>query len=80
MMQVLERVGWALGWSGVFVALAAVVCQQTGTSALTSSGDSVNTHTPATWVLGVLGAVLLVNGIALVSAAKPPNGADRDRS
>jgi hypothetical protein len=69
-MEVLERVGWSLGMCGVFTAMAAVVCQLTGTSALTSSGDTVNTHTPATWVLAVLGTVLLVNGIVLVTTTQ----------
>lgn len=69
-MQLLERVGWSLATSGVFMALAAAACQATGTVALTSSGDSVNTHTPATWVLAVLGVVLLVNGLVLVGATR----------
>jgi drug/metabolite transporter (DMT)-like permease len=62
--------GWSSATSGVLMALAAAVCQTTGTAALTSGGDTVNTHTPATWVLAVVGAVLLVNGLVLVGAAR----------
>lgn len=69
-MDLVERIGWYLGLSGLGSIVAAAVCQITGTSALTSGGASVNTHTPATWVLGTLGLVLVVNSLGLLGHAK----------
>jgi hypothetical protein len=69
-MDLVERIGWYLGLSGLGTIVAAALCQITGTSALTSSGASVNTHTPATWVLGTVGLVLVVNSIGLLGYAK----------
>jgi hypothetical protein len=42
----------------------------TGTSARTSGGASVNTHTPATWVLGTIALILVVNSLGLLGYAK----------
>jgi hypothetical protein len=69
-MDLVERIGWYLGLSGLGSIVAAALCQMTGTSALTSGGASVNTHTPATWVLGTLGLVLVVNSIGLLGYVK----------
>jgi hypothetical protein len=69
-MDLVERIGWYLGISGLGSIVAAALCQITGTSALTSGGASVNTHTPATWVLGTLGLVLVVNSLGLLGYAK----------
>jgi hypothetical protein len=68
-MELLERIGWYLGLSGVGTIIAAGLCQITGTSALTSGGDSVNTHTPATWVLATMGLVLVTNSLGLLGYA-----------
>jgi uncharacterized membrane protein len=65
-MDLAERVGWSLGLSGLVMMLAAALCQMTGVSAMTSGGDTVNTHTPATWVLGTTGVVLVLNSLALL--------------
>ncbi|MGA8245417.1 MAG: hypothetical protein WB797_00785 [Nocardioides sp.] len=69
-MDLVERIGWYLGMSGLGTIVAAALCQMTGTSALTSGGASVNTHTPATWVLGTVGLVLVVNSIGLLGYAR----------
>jgi amino acid transporter len=69
-MDLVERIGWYLGLSGLGAILAATACQVTGTSALTSSGASVNTHTPATWVIGTIGVILVVNSLGLLGYAK----------
>ncbi len=68
-MDLVERIGWWLGLSGLGTIVAAALCEITGTSARTSSGASVNTHTPATWVLGTVGLVLVVNSIGLLDHA-----------
>jgi hypothetical protein len=69
-MDLVERIGWYLGLSGLGAIIAAAACQMTGTSALTSGGASVNTHTPATWVLGTIGLILVVNSLGLLGFAK----------
>jgi hypothetical protein len=79
-MDLLERIGWYLGLSGVGTIIAAGLCQITGTSALTSGGDSVNTHTPATWVLATMGLVLVVNAIGLLGHARERDGLGPERS
>jgi hypothetical protein len=69
-MDLVERIGWNLGLSGLGAIVAAAVCQMTGASARTSSGASVNTHTPATWVLGTIALILVVNSLGLLGYAK----------
>ena len=80
-MDLLERIGWYLGLSGVCTIIAAGLCQMTGTSALTSGGDSVNTHTPATWVLATMGLVLVTNSLGLLGYANArERGPEAERS
>jgi hypothetical protein len=80
-MDLLERIGWYLGLSGVGTIIAAGLCQMTGTSALTSGGDSVNTHTPATWVLATMGLVLVTNSLGLLGYANArERGPEAERS
>ena len=67
-MELAGRIGWWLGISGVFLVVAAVVCEASGTQA-DIGGNQVNTHVTATWVLACLGIVLVGNGIALLVAA-----------
>jgi hypothetical protein len=65
-MELAGRIGWWLGLSGVFLVVAAVICEKTGAHAVIGGSD-VNTHVAATWVLACLGMVLLGNGIALLA-------------
>ena len=48
----------------------AAVPMLTATPALPSRGASVNTHTPATWVLSTVGVILVVHSIVLLGYAK----------
>jgi len=64
-MGLAGRIGGWLGCSGVFLVVAAFICERTGARAVIG-GSSVNTHVTATWVLACLGLVLLGNGIALL--------------
>ncbi len=57
----LEPAGWALGVSGVAVLVGAWVAYATGDVV-----HQVRTHMDATIVLGVLGLVLVGNGLGLV--------------
>jgi hypothetical protein len=65
-MELTARIGWWIGLSGIFLVVAAVVCESTGTRARIA-GHVVNTHVTATWVLACLGLVLLGNGLALLA-------------
>ena len=57
----LEPAGWALGLSGAAVLIGAWVAYVTGDAV-----GRVRTHMDATIVLGVLGLVLVGNGLGLV--------------
>ena len=64
-MDLVERIGWSVGLSGLFLMLAAAVSEMTGTDAFIG-GHHVNTHVTATWVLACLGLVLTANGLVLI--------------
>ena len=64
-MDLVERIGWSVGLSGLFLMLAAAASEMTGTDAFIG-GHHVNTHVTATWVLACLGLVLAANGIVLL--------------
>jgi hypothetical protein len=74
-----DRIGWSVLSSGLFLVLAAVVSERSGTRA-NIGGHLVNTHVTATYVLACLGAVLVVNGFVLLSYSGPeePAGTDRE--
>ena len=65
-MNLVDRMGWSVLASGLFLILAAVGSELSGTQA--NVGDNViNTHAPATLVLACLGIVLVANGFVLLS-------------
>jgi len=64
-MRLAEKLGWTLLSSGLLMIVAAYACHRTGKHALITSGDTINTHAPATWVLATLGMVLVINSFAL---------------
>jgi hypothetical protein len=65
-MRLAEKLGWSLLTSGLLMIVAAVASNRTGTHAQSTAGE-INTHAPATWVLGTLGIVLVINAVALFS-------------
>jgi hypothetical protein len=65
-MKLAEKLGWSLLTSGLLMIVAAVASNRTGTHAQSTAGE-INTHAPATWVLGTLGIVLVINALALFS-------------
>ena len=81
-MRLAEKLGWTLLSSGLLMIVAAYASHRTGKHALITSGDTINTHAPATWVLATLGIVLVINSLALfawVSEQKGAVGPDVDR-
>jgi hypothetical protein len=77
-MDPVERIGWSLLWSGLFLILAAVLAEMSGTKA-NIGGHVVNTHVTATWVLGCLGLVGFANGLSVLAGNAQKKGADRRR-
>ena len=67
-MRLAEKLAWTLMSSGLLLVVLAVASHRTGVH-VQSSGGEVNTHAPATWVLGSLGIVLVINACALFSWA-----------
>lgn len=74
-MNLVDRMGWSALGSGLFLILAAVVSERTGTQAQVS-GTVINTHAPATLVLACLGIVLVANGFVLLSHSDAGKGTD----
>ena len=74
-MDLVERIGWSLLCSGLFLILAAVGAEKTGTQA-EIGGHVVNTHVTATWVLGCLGLVVVANGLAVLGGNVQKKNAD----
>jgi len=77
-MNLVDRMGWSVLGSGLFLVLAAVVSELSGTDA-TIGGHAVNMHVTATYVLACLGIVLVANGFVLLSHTKPAQGAEDPR-
>ena len=65
-MNLVDRMGWSALASGLFLILAGVVSEASGTQANVSN-NVINTHAPATLVLVCLGIVLVANGFVLLS-------------
>ncbi len=65
-MTLVDRMGWSALGSGLFLILAAVGSELSGTQADVSD-HVINTHAPATLVLACLGIVLVANGFVLLS-------------
>jgi hypothetical protein len=77
-MNLVDRMGWSALASGLFLILAAVGSELSGTQA--TVGDNViNTHAPATLVLTCLGIVLVANGFVLLSHTDAGKGTDASR-
>jgi len=74
-MDLVERIGWSLLWSGCFLILAAGVAELSGTKA-NIGGHVVNTHVTATWVLGCLGLVVVANALVVLGGNVPKKDAD----
>jgi F0F1-type ATP synthase membrane subunit c/vacuolar-type H+-ATPase subunit K len=69
-MTLVDRMGWSVLGSGLFLGLAAIVSDRTGTHVAVGAATDphvINTHTPATLVLTFLAVVLVVNGFVLLS-------------
>jgi hypothetical protein len=65
-MNLVDRMGWSALASGLFLVVAAVGSELSGTQANVSD-HVINTHAPATLVLACLGIVLVANGFVLLS-------------
>jgi hypothetical protein len=74
-MDLVQRIGWSLLWSGVFLVLAALVSEWSGTRARIG-GHVVNTHVTATFVLGSLGLVLVANAFVVFAATTQKKGVE----
>jgi hypothetical protein len=65
-MDLVDRMGWSALASGLFLMVAAVGSELSGTQADVSN-HVINTHAPATLVLACLGIVLVANGFVLLA-------------
>ncbi len=63
MLEVVRLAGRLMTASGVTMVLLAIVAHGAGEP---RDGGSWNTHGDATWVLAVLGSLLLVNGLIVL--------------
>jgi hypothetical protein len=77
-MRLAEKLGWSLLSSALLMIVAAFASNRTGKHALTTTGDMINTHAPATWVLGTLGLVLLINAVVLFAWVNEQKAQARD--
>jgi hypothetical protein len=77
-MELVDRIGWSVLTSGLFLILAAVASELSGTRA-GIGGHAVNTHVTATYVLACLGVVLVANGFVLLSYPSPEKRAEDHR-
>ena len=64
-IDLVDRMGWSALASGLFLMVAAVGSELSGTEA--DVNHVINTHAPATLVLACLGIVLVANGFVLLS-------------
>jgi hypothetical protein len=64
-----KPLSFSLAGSGVLSILLAVIAYRTGEKMFLQSGGSYHTHVDATWVLAVLGVLLIVNAAVLYIAA-----------
>ena len=74
-MALVDRIGWSVLTSGLFLILAAVGSELSGTQA-NISNNVVNTHATATLVLACFGIVLVANRFVLLSHPSPETGAE----
>jgi hypothetical protein len=68
-MALARKLAWASLASAALLAVAAYACNATGVQLENSTGGDVNSHAPATWVLGSLGLVFLLHSLVLFAWA-----------
>jgi hypothetical protein len=68
-MELARKLARASLASSVLLMAAAVACNVTGAQLSTDAGGEVNSHAPATWVLGALGVVFLIYSFVLFAWA-----------
>jgi hypothetical protein len=78
-MELARKLAWASLASSVLLIAAALASNATGVHLFGGTPDEMNSHAPATWVLGSFGLVFLIHSLALFAWANEQLRPSRER-